>query len=75
VPGAGHSLYDLDLRRPVRFVFGNEGAGLSAGLVARAIPFAIPMPGATESLNVAAAAAVCLFEMVRQRKIARGNLS
>jgi TrmH family RNA methyltransferase len=27
----------------------------------------IPMPGSTESLNVAAAAAVCLFEQVRQR--------
>jgi TrmH family RNA methyltransferase len=27
----------------------------------------IPMPGGTESLNVAAAAAICLFEQVRQR--------
>jgi TrmH family RNA methyltransferase len=29
---------------------------------------AIPMPGKTESINAAAAAAVCLFEMVRQRR-------
>jgi len=67
--GAARSLYDLDLCGPVHFAFGNEGAGLSTGLVACAAPFAIPMPGKTESLNVAAAAAVCLFEMVRQRKI------
>jgi TrmH family RNA methyltransferase len=64
---AGESLYGLDLTGPVAFLFGNEGAGLSAALLARARPFAIPMPGGTESLNVAAAAAVCLFEQVRQR--------
>ncbi|MEW5787460.1 MAG: RNA methyltransferase [Pseudomonadota bacterium] len=61
------SLYDLDLRGPVGFAFGNEGAGLSDGLCALARPFRIPMPGAVESLNVATAAAVCLFERVRQR--------
>jgi TrmH family RNA methyltransferase len=48
-------------------VFGNEGAGLSAGLLAAADSVvSIPMPGKSESLNVAAAAAVCLFERVRQ---------
>ncbi|MCE3268499.1 MAG: hypothetical protein K0R49_751, partial [Burkholderiales bacterium] len=33
---------------------------------------AIPMKGKTESLNVAMAATVCLFEMVRQRYIYEG---
>ena len=64
---ARESLYDLDLRRPVAWLFGNEGAGLSpevAALATRRVR--IPMPGATESLNVSAAAAVCLFEQVRQ---------
>jgi len=64
---ATRSLYQLDLRGPAMFLFGNEGSGLSAELCARAIPFIIPMPGRVESLNVATAAAVCLFERVRQR--------
>lgn len=67
---SGHarkSLFDADLRGPLAWVFGNEGAGVSAQLGALAAEqVAIPMPGATESLNVAAAAAICLFEQVRQ---------
>lgn len=62
------NLYDCDLCGKLAYAFGNEGAGLSANLLAvinRHI--AIPMPGHVESLNVAAAAAVCLFEAVRQR--------
>ena len=48
---------------------GNEGAGLSDELRALAThPVTIPMPGAVESLNAAAAAAICLFEAVRQRR-------
>ncbi|MEW6677216.1 MAG: RNA methyltransferase [Pseudomonadota bacterium] len=65
--GAKSSLYDLDLRGPTGFAFGNEGAGLSPALQAACSPFSIPMPGRVESLNVATAAAVCLFEGVRQR--------
>jgi RNA methyltransferase, TrmH family len=65
--GAKSSLYDLDLRGPAGFAFGNEGAGLSPALQAACTPFSIPMPGRVESLNVATAAAVCLFEGVRQR--------
>ncbi|WP_276320107.1 TrmH family RNA methyltransferase [Parasulfuritortus cantonensis] len=48
------------------FAFGNEGAGLSPALLRESRPFSIPMAGAVESLNVAAAAAVCLFERLRQ---------
>lgn len=64
--GAERRLFDLDLRVSVGFAFGNEGAGLSARLQAACVPFSIPMPGRVESLNVATAAAVCLFERVRQ---------
>lgn len=64
--GAGRSLYDLDLRGSLGFAFGNEGAGLGKSLLAACQPFSIPMPGRVESLNVATAAAVCLFERVRQ---------
>jgi TrmH family RNA methyltransferase len=63
------SLYDCKLKGNVAFAFGNEGAGLSLELsnVCRQ-HITIPMPGKVESLNVAAAAAVCLFEAARQRR-------
>lgn len=64
----GENLYRLDLGGPVAWLFGNEGAGLAPALEAAATRRAtIPMAAATESLNVAAAAAVCLFEAARQR--------
>lgn len=71
VPGAERTLFDLDLTGPTCVAFGNEGAGLGEALRREAIPFAIPMPGRCESLNVAAAAAVCLFERVRQKLAGR----
>lgn len=65
---ASRSVFEADLRGPVAWVFGNEGAGVSGALLARAAErLAIPMPGTAESLNVAAACAVCMFEAVRQR--------
>ena len=63
------NLYDCDLRGNVAFMIGNEGAGLSAGLLNLATQtMAIPMSGRIESLNAAAATAICLFEAVRQRQ-------
>ena len=65
---ASRSLYATPLEGPLAWVFGAEGQGVSEA-VSRAATFGvhIPMPGKIESLNVAAAAAVCLFEMVRRR--------
>jgi TrmH family RNA methyltransferase len=61
------SIFDCDLTQTVAMVFGNEGAGVSPELQALAHEVvAIPMHSAIESLNVAAAAAVCLFERTRQ---------
>jgi len=61
-------LYEVDLNRPVAWLFGHEGQGVSTNLLALATHrVAIPHRGAVESLNVAASAAVCLFEQVRQR--------
>ncbi len=66
----GTSLYELDLKPPLAWLFGNEGSGLSAGLTAAAQQrVTIPLATTTESLNVAAAAAVCLFEASRQRRL------
>ncbi len=65
----GASLYALDLRQPIVWLFGNEGAGLSAELIDAAQQrITIPLAVTSESLNVAAAVAVCLFEAVRQRQ-------
>jgi RNA methyltransferase, TrmH family len=63
---------EVDLRGPVAWIFGNEGAGVSAAW--REAPHTrvtIPQPGGMESLNVAAAAAICLFEQGRQRRSAK----
>ncbi|MCL4791666.1 MAG: RNA methyltransferase [Gammaproteobacteria bacterium] len=69
---AQQSIYAADLTGTVGLVFGNEGAGLSrAVLDAARETVTIPMPGSTESLNIAAAVAVCLFERVRQGTIRR----
>ncbi len=68
VVGGGTPLYELDLRGPVAWIFGNEGAGVSQSLGALAkVRATIPMAADSESLNVAAAAAVCLFEALRQK--------
>lgn len=64
---AKKTIYDTDLRGDVALLFGNEGAGLSAALAAKArVQACIPMPGTAESLNIGAAAAICVFERVRQ---------
>ena len=65
---ARHGLYELDLRGDVTWVFGNEGGGVDPAILARCdAGVGIPQTGSIESLNVAAAAAVCLYEGVRQR--------
>jgi TrmH family RNA methyltransferase len=65
-------IFDIDLTAPSAFIFGNEGAGVDPGLLAQADLLAgVPMPGGVESINVGAAAAVCLFERVRQLRASR----
>jgi TrmH family RNA methyltransferase len=62
------SLFEADLRAPALWLLGNEGEGLSEEVgadVARWVR--IPQAEGVESMNVAAAAAVCLFEQRRQR--------
>ena len=65
------SLYDTVLDGDVAVLLGNEGAGLSESVAALAnARVHIPMPGAVESLNVAAAGAIVCFERVRQLQVA-----
>lgn len=66
-PRGGTPLTALDLRGRIGWILGAEGRGVSAALAARAdVTATIPMPGSAESLNVAAAAAVCFYERARQ---------
>jgi TrmH family RNA methyltransferase len=71
---AEQSCYELDLTKATWFIVGNEGSGVSAELQ----PYVsqqtiIPMLGKAESLNVAMAATVLLFEAGRQRGFYRNN--
>jgi len=66
-PHARKSIYDVDLSGPVAMIFGSEGRGLGEDEQALATQLVhIPMAEKVESLNVAAAAAVCCFERLRQ---------
>ncbi|MEZ5964428.1 MAG: RNA methyltransferase [Planctomycetota bacterium] len=60
---------DVDLRRPCALVVGGEGEGIPAEVAARASArLRVPMRGAVDSLNVAVAAGVLLYEARRQRR-------
>ncbi len=61
-------LYDADLKRPTVIVMGSEDTGISREVLKLCDEqLAIPLIGHIESLNVSAAAAILLFEVVRQR--------
>lgn len=62
------SCYDTDLRQPTWLILGNEAKGVSLEVAAQSdVKVIIPMQGKAESLNVAMAATVLLFEAARQR--------
>jgi 23S rRNA (guanosine2251-2'-O)-methyltransferase len=62
------SIYDVDFQKPTAIILGSEDKGISDSILALCDDAAaIPMTGGTGSLNVSNAAAVVLFEAVRQR--------
>jgi tRNA G18 (ribose-2'-O)-methylase SpoU len=65
--GAVENFWDADLRAPILFFFGNEGEGLPPEILAQGRAVKIPMRGVVDSLNLATAASVILFESERQR--------
>ena len=59
----GTPLKELGLKGRVGWIFGSEGRGVSTGVAAKArLKATIPMAPGSESLNVAASAAICLYE-------------
>ena len=69
-PRAKKSIFEVDLTGPVAMIFGGEGRGVGKDGLALATQFVhIPMARRVESLNVAAAAAVCCFERLRQARM------
>lgn len=66
--GATASLYETDLRGAAAIVIGSEGDGMGRLVTENCdVVMSIPMLGKTQSLNASAAAAVVLFEVLRQR--------
>jgi TrmH family RNA methyltransferase len=66
---AADCLYEVELAGPVAWVLGHEGQGVSDELLQLASRrVAVPHAGQVESLNVAACAAVCFFEQLRQSR-------
>jgi 23S rRNA (guanosine2251-2'-O)-methyltransferase len=63
-----HLLYDLDLKGPTALLMGSEEDGISNDLLRSADSLArIPLKGNIQSLNVSVAAAVAIYEVVRQQ--------
>ncbi len=64
---APSAIHELDLPDPCAWVFGHEGQGVAPELIERCgLTVRIPQPGGEESLNVASAASICLYESLRQ---------
>ncbi len=72
VPTATKTYWELDFQRPSLILLGNEGAGLSAELIALADEkVTIPVANEVESLNVAIANSLLLYEAKRQEKLSK----
>lgn len=65
---AGAEMWKVDLRPPLVIMFGNEGQGLPDDLLASGPAVRVPMRGAVDSLNLAVAAGVLLYESLRQSR-------
>jgi TrmH family RNA methyltransferase len=68
----GTPLPDADLSGRLGWIFGSEGQGVSEAVARLAtLKVTVPMPGAAESLNVAAAAAICFYAASRRDRSGR----
>ena len=67
------AIYDIDLRKNIALIIGNEGNGVSDELMSRARTVSIPMEGRVESLNAALSGAIIMYESLRQRTLGAKN--
>jgi TrmH family RNA methyltransferase len=69
LPKTDNLYWEIDFTQPTLILLGNEGAGLTEELISLADrQVKIPLGGGVESLNVAIAAALLLYEAQRQKK-------
>lgn len=60
-------IYQMDLKQPLAWVMGHEGQGVCADIMQRSTAISLPQPNGQESLNVAIAGSLCMYETLRQR--------
>ena len=63
------NLTEVDLGKPLVWIFGNEAHGLQDFPHVLGVDVSIPMTGKTESLNVSTAATLCMYETAKSRSI------
>jgi TrmH family RNA methyltransferase len=72
MPRSATPIHDADLRSPLAFIVGGEGGGLNQQVLEHCDErVSIPMSGRVESLNVAVASALLVYEARRQRQVNR----
>jgi len=68
--GDGKPIWSQNLSGPLAVVMGNEAIGLSEYWQKQAgVKIFIPTPGLADSLNLSTATAICLYEVLRQRRV------
>jgi tRNA (guanosine-2'-O-)-methyltransferase len=73
LPGAPHTIDDVDVTTPIAVVFGNEHAGLSAPAIAACDgALGVPMYGFTESFNLSVTVALAMSRLAARRRAAIG---
>jgi tRNA (guanosine-2'-O-)-methyltransferase len=74
LPGAPHTIDDVDVTRPIAIAFGNEHAGLSQEAIAAADgAIGVPMYGFTESFNLSVTVALAMARIAQRRRAAIGT--
>jgi tRNA (guanosine-2'-O-)-methyltransferase len=75
LPGAAHTIEDVDVTRPIAVAFGNEHAGLSdAAIAACDGSLGVPMYGFTESFNLSVTVALAMSRIATRRRQAIGTM-